>query len=82
MLIECDATEDEEGEEATEKEEKTPPSEPKEKQMSRELELSLHAMDGSSSPKTLRLLGQVKRKLVSILLDTGSTHNFIDPRAV
>ena len=60
----------------------TPPSEPEEKQMSKEPELSLHAMDGSASPKTLRLLGQVKRKPVSILLDTRSTHNFIDSSAV
>jgi len=48
----------------------------------KELELSLHAMEGSSSPRTIRLLGHVNKKLVSILLDTGSTHNFIDPRVV
>ena len=48
----------------------------------KDLELFLHAMEGSSSPRTIRLLGHVNKKLVSILLDTGSTHNFIDPRVV
>jgi len=46
------------------------------------LEISLHAMDGSTSPKTIRLLGQVNRKQVSILLNTNSTHNFIDNKVV
>jgi len=45
-------------------------------------ELSLHTIDGTISPKAMRLLGQVNRKLVSVLLNTGSTHNFIDPRVV
>ena len=36
----------------------------------------------NSSPKIIRLLGQVNRKPVSILLDTGSTHNFIDLEVV
>ena len=45
-------------------------------------ELSLHTIDGTISPKAMRLLGQVNRKLVSVLLNTGSTHNFIDPRVI
>jgi len=34
------------------------------------------------SPRTIRLLGQINKKPVSILLNTGSTHNFIDARVV
>ena len=39
-------------------------------------------MEGSTSPKTIRLLGPVNKKLLNILLDIGSTHNFIDPRVI
>ena len=39
-------------------------------------------MEGISSPKTLRMLGLVSRKRVTMLLDTKSTHNFVDPRVV
>jgi len=46
------------------------------------LELSLHAMEGDSSPRTVRLLGHVNKKSFSILLNTDSTHNFIDPIVV
>ena len=40
--------------------------------------MSICAMDDSPSPKILRLLGHVNKMSVSILLDTGSTHNFIN----
>jgi len=56
--------------------------EPKDGLEVKEPELSLHAVDGGSSPKTIKLLGQINRKPVSIFLDTGSTHNFIDPKMV
>ena len=39
-------------------------------------------MDDISSPRTVRLLGQVNKKLVNVLLNTGFTHNFVDPRVV
>jgi len=45
-------------------------------------EISLQAMEGTTSPRTIRLLGLVNRKPVSILSDTGSTHNFMDPSVV
>ena len=45
-------------------------------------ELSLHAMEGSLSHTTIRILGHINNKPVNILLDSGSTHNFIDPKAV
>ena len=35
-------------------------------------EISLHAIEGTISPKIIRLLGLVNRKPVSLLLDTGS----------
>jgi len=46
--------------------------EPKEGKKGRELEISFQAMEGSVSPKTVRLLGCVNKKPVRILLDTRS----------
>lgn len=43
-----------------------------------QLEISLHAMVGSLKPSTIRLIGTISHQLVNVLLDTGSTHNFID----
>lgn len=42
-------------------------------------EISLHAISGSLSPKTMRLIEMTKNQRVVILIDSGSTHNFIDP---
>ncbi|XP_072953304.1 uncharacterized protein [Typha angustifolia] len=42
--------------------------------------ISLHAYSGTAAPKTLRVNGVVKKTTVRILIDTGSTHNFIDKR--
>jgi len=42
-------------------------------------EISIHALAGSPSPKTMRILGYVNGCAVVILIDTGSTHNFMDP---
>ena len=42
--------------------------------------ISLHAYSGTAAPKTLRVNGIVKKTTVRILIDTGSTHNFIDKR--
>jgi len=71
MLIECDEPDEIlEGEEEVllePRQVKTP-------------EIFLHAVEGSSAPTTIRILGQVNNKPVSILVDSGSTHNFFRPQ--
>jgi hypothetical protein len=42
-------------------------------------EISLHAIAGSVSPTTMRLVGLLRNQRVVILLDSGSTRNFLDP---
>lgn len=44
-----------------------------------EPEISLHAQAGSLNPKTKRVKGNVGGQSVVILIDSGSTHNFVDP---
>nr|GEY27471.1 Ty3/gypsy retrotransposon protein [Tanacetum cinerariifolium] len=45
-------------------------------------EISFHAISGSINPQTLRLPGRIKNKDVVVLVDGGSTHNFIDQALV
>ncbi|GMN59739.1 hypothetical protein TIFTF001_028831 [Ficus carica] len=40
-------------------------------------EISLHAMAGMNAPKTMQLWGGLMGQPVMILVDSGSTHNFI-----
>ncbi|KAB1203113.1 hypothetical protein CJ030_MR8G008945 [Morella rubra] len=47
-----------------------------------DLEISLHALTGSLNPKTMRVVGRVGGQNVVILIDSGSTHNFLDPSIV
>jgi hypothetical protein len=42
--------------------------------------ISLHALTGFSAPQTLNLIGYIKHQKVIILVDSGSTHNFIHCR--
>lgn len=42
-------------------------------------EISLHALSGSLAPKTMRLVGLIQNHRVVILIDSGSTHSFLDP---
>lgn len=42
------------------------------------LEISLHAISGTLAPLTMRLKGTINRHSVIVLIDSGSTHNFID----
>ena len=45
-------------------------------------DISLHALAGQNSPRTLRLAGQINKVGVQILIDSGSTHNFIQEALV
>lgn len=44
--------------------------------------LSLHALTGSQGHNTLRFVAQIGQYEVVILMDSGSTHNFIDSKLV
>jgi hypothetical protein len=54
----------------------TPPSDPPEV----EPVISLNALIGFFAPQTLKLIGYIKHRKVIILVDSGSTHNFIHHR--
>jgi hypothetical protein len=54
----------------------TPPSDPPEV----EPVISLNALIGFSAPQTLKLIGYIKHRKFIILVDSGSTHNFIHRR--
>ncbi|KAL8551445.1 hypothetical protein ACS0TY_000515 [Phlomoides rotata] len=41
--------------------------------------ISFNAMAGHSTPDTIKITGKVGPQTLTILLDTGSTHSFIDP---
>jgi hypothetical protein len=43
-----------------------------------ESEISLNAIIGTPTPKTMRIVGWVKGQQVIVLIDLGSTHNFLD----
>jgi hypothetical protein len=54
----------------------TPPSDPPEV----EPVISLNALTGFSAPQNLKLISYIKHQKVIILVNTGSTHNFIHHR--
>ena len=41
-------------------------------------EITLYALLGSPSPGTMRVWGRINHQDVLILIDSGSTHNFLD----
>jgi hypothetical protein len=43
------------------------------------LGISLHAIAGSPAPKTMRMMGRLNNQFAVVLIDTGSTNNFVDP---
>jgi hypothetical protein len=40
--------------------------------------ISLATITGKMEPRTLKLKGSIKNKNITILVDSGSTHNFVD----
>lgn len=44
--------------------------------------ISLNAITGSVTSRTMRIKGRVSNQEVVILIDSGSTHNFVDPAVV
>jgi len=55
---------------------RTPPSEP----LDVDPMISLSALTGFSAPQSLKLIGYIKNRKFIILLDSGSTHNFVHRR--
>jgi hypothetical protein len=43
------------------------------------LGISLHALTGAPTCRTLRLMGKIGSQEVVVLIDIESTHNFVDP---
>ncbi|KAF5469943.1 hypothetical protein F2P56_010498 [Juglans regia] len=46
------------------------------------LEVSINAISGCSNNNVMKLLGRIGSCVVEILVDSGSTHNFLDPLVV
>ena len=44
----------------------------------REVGITLYALSGTPTSGTIRVRGKVKHKSMVILIDSGSTHNFVD----
>lgn len=41
-------------------------------------QVSIHALDGTSDSRTIRVKGGLKGKIIHVLIDSDSTHNFVD----
>lgn len=41
-------------------------------------QMSVHSLDGTSDYRTIRVKGGIKGRSVHILIDSGSTHKFMD----
>jgi hypothetical protein len=57
-----------------------PPPDPNDPPIQPNPQISLHALLGHTIPQTLRLLGQIHKQNLNVLVDSGSTHNFIQDR--
>ena len=47
-----------------------------------EVELSLHAMSGVKAPSTMRLMAWIGKYEVTLLVDSGSSHNFVNANLI
>lgn len=45
-------------------------------------ELSLNSLVGISSPRTMKLQGMVQTEKVTVMIDSGATHNFISDKVI
>lgn len=45
-----------------------------------EFQVSVHSIIGSSAHHTMRIKGYIKKTRIIILINSGSTHNFLDPK--
>ncbi|KAA8534676.1 hypothetical protein F0562_032193 [Nyssa sinensis] len=43
-------------------------------------EISLHALSGWNTPRTMCIVGHIHKQPISVLIDSGSTHNFINDK--
>lgn len=46
------------------------------------LNIALHAIPGSSTSRTMRIKARLNNQELVILIESGSTHNFVDPAVV
>lgn len=44
-----------------------------------EMIISLHALSSSDNNDTIKVVGSVKKNKIMLLIDSGSTYNFLDP---
>ena len=79
FYIDCEEEEEEELEQELEQEQEPSQDENVEEIYSEELTptISCNALVGISTPQTLKIEGYIKKKKVIVLIDFGSTHNFI-----
>lgn len=42
-----------------------------------DISISIHALLGSSGLQTMQVVGMVKKQKITMLVDSGSTHNFV-----
>ncbi|XP_026410826.1 uncharacterized protein LOC113306056 [Papaver somniferum] len=68
-------------EETTQSGEESPCDTPLSPSTEEEVEISLHALAGNTSHSTIIIEGANKKQSLTILIDSGSTHSFLDPGA-
>ncbi|XP_042067267.1 uncharacterized protein LOC121810570 [Salvia splendens] len=66
--------------EVTENEDQIISEEETEEEGKSDLQLSLHAVWGKDGPQVMRIKGLCQKRALKILIDTGSTHNFLSSK--